>query len=261
MQIAIGENLKRLRKGRNITQEDLAAKLGVSFQAVSKWERGETYPDITMLPALANFFGVTTDEMIGMEDINRRETMWNIHGMVNDLRQAGKYEDAILLLREKLKLYPSDAGLISALAITQVMAHGGAEQASAIYKEAIEHFESYLDIGKNEKFYSYVRAVLVFLYDSVGEQEKAQALALTLPHIWESREVLSIELLEGEAYLAALRRTIVLTLSILADKIDDIGRPGDEKAVNIIRQLELGFSSHEDVGAMLEKIAGFLQGY
>lgn len=60
MKISIGDNLKRLCKGQNITQEELAASLGISFQAVSKWERGDTYPDITMLPALANFFSVTT---------------------------------------------------------------------------------------------------------------------------------------------------------------------------------------------------------
>lgn len=53
MTVYFSENLKRLRKEKNITQETLADYLGVSFQAVSKWEWGETYPDITMLPALS----------------------------------------------------------------------------------------------------------------------------------------------------------------------------------------------------------------
>jgi transcriptional regulator with XRE-family HTH domain len=258
MQIAIGENLKRLRKSRNMTQEDLATTLGVSFQAVSKWERGDTYPDIAMLPALANFFGVTTDELIGMEDLNKRETMWNIHKNVSDLQKAGQYGEATALLRDKLKLYPGDSGLISALAVTQVMAQSGGPQTAAIYNEAIEHFESYLDIGKNEKFYSYVRAVLVFLYDGVGERDKAHELALTLPHIWESREILAIEMLEGEAYTAALKRTMALVLSILADKVDDMGMPQDKQAAKYIQRLVLGFPSEGDVCEKLGKIAKFL---
>ena len=261
MQIAIGKNLKRLRKSRNITQEELATRLGVSFQAVSKWERGDTYPDITMLPALANFFGVTTDKLIGMEDINKHENMWNIHKTVNDLQKAGKCEEAIELLRTKLKLYPNDDGLISTLAITQVMAHYDAEQAMPVYKEAIEHFESYLDIGRNEKFYSYVRAILVFLYYGVGERDKARQLALTLPHIWESREVLSIEMLDGEEYTAALKRTIALALSIMADKIDDIGSRSDVASVKTkhIQRLVLGYSGDGDVGEKLNKIAEFVK--
>ena len=50
MTVYFGENLKRMRKETELTQEKLADFLGVSFQAVSKWERGETFPDITMLP-------------------------------------------------------------------------------------------------------------------------------------------------------------------------------------------------------------------
>ncbi len=75
MKINIAENLKRLRKERNITQEKLAEFIGVSFQAVSKWERNEGYPDITLLPVLANFFGVTTDELIGMNEIKDKQKL------------------------------------------------------------------------------------------------------------------------------------------------------------------------------------------
>lgn len=56
MTIYLGENLKNLRKARGITQESFANYLGVSFQAVSKWERNDSYPDITMLLKLQNSF-------------------------------------------------------------------------------------------------------------------------------------------------------------------------------------------------------------
>ena len=70
MNIYFGENLRNLRRGRNLTQENLADVFGVSFQTVSKWERGDSYPDITMLPEIADFFKVTTDELLG---VNRAE--------------------------------------------------------------------------------------------------------------------------------------------------------------------------------------------
>ena len=61
----IGRNILELRKQKNITQEELSAELGVTAAAVSKWENGYTLPDILMLCALADFFEVTTDELLG----------------------------------------------------------------------------------------------------------------------------------------------------------------------------------------------------
>ena len=61
----IGNNILALRKQKNITQEELAAELGVTAAAVSKWENGYTLPDILMLCALADYFEVTTDELLG----------------------------------------------------------------------------------------------------------------------------------------------------------------------------------------------------
>ena len=61
----LGKNICQLRRERNITQEDLAAELGVTAAAVSKWENDYTLPDVLMLCALADYFEVTTDEMLG----------------------------------------------------------------------------------------------------------------------------------------------------------------------------------------------------
>ena len=67
MEITIGVNIKRLRMAKNITQEQLSVAMNVTCAAVSKWERGETYPDITLLQPLAYFFGVTLDELMGYD--------------------------------------------------------------------------------------------------------------------------------------------------------------------------------------------------
>ena len=61
----LGTNIKTLRKQMNITQEQLAQALNVSSQAVSKWKTHISYPDITLLPAIADFFGVSIDFLFG----------------------------------------------------------------------------------------------------------------------------------------------------------------------------------------------------
>ena len=58
-------NFKTMRKQRNLTQEQIAETLGVSCQAVSKWETNSSYPDITLLPIVADYFGVSVDYLIG----------------------------------------------------------------------------------------------------------------------------------------------------------------------------------------------------
>lgn len=60
-----GKTIQDMRKQKNVTQEELAAELGVTAAAVSKWENGNTLPDILMLCALADYFQVTTDELLG----------------------------------------------------------------------------------------------------------------------------------------------------------------------------------------------------
>lgn len=65
---AIGRKISSLRKQKNMTQMDLADSMGISFQAVSNWERGLTMPDISKLPELAELFGVTVDEILGNKE-------------------------------------------------------------------------------------------------------------------------------------------------------------------------------------------------
>ena len=61
----LGKTILELRRKNNVTQEDLAAELGVTAAAVSKWENGYTLPDVLMLCALADYFQVSTDELLG----------------------------------------------------------------------------------------------------------------------------------------------------------------------------------------------------
>ena len=68
MESTIGKRIVKNRKRLGLTQDALAEKLGVTAQAVSKWENDQSCPDISMLPRLAAIFGITTDELLGMEE-------------------------------------------------------------------------------------------------------------------------------------------------------------------------------------------------
>lgn len=61
----VGRKISELRRERNMTQMELADQMGISFQAVSNWERGNSMPDISKLPELAGLFGVSIDELLG----------------------------------------------------------------------------------------------------------------------------------------------------------------------------------------------------
>ncbi len=61
--ITLGENIRRFRKMMNLTQEELADKIGVTYQAVSKWENAQSAPDVSFLPQLADLFGCNIDDL------------------------------------------------------------------------------------------------------------------------------------------------------------------------------------------------------
>ena len=73
MKNKIGEKIKTLRKKANITQEKLADYLGITFQSISRWESGICYPDLELLPAIANYFKITADELLGIGIMNKQE--------------------------------------------------------------------------------------------------------------------------------------------------------------------------------------------
>ncbi|HBG7286661.1 helix-turn-helix transcriptional regulator [Clostridioides difficile] len=76
MQIKIGKVIQCLRKERNLTQEQLAKFIGVSTPAVSKWESGNSYPDIELLPLLADFFNVSIDKLLNYKiDLSEEKVM------------------------------------------------------------------------------------------------------------------------------------------------------------------------------------------
>lgn len=91
----VGEQIAVLRKAKGITQSELGERIGVSFQAVSKWERGETLPDITILPDLAKILETTVDFiLLGSEKIIEYKGKFTVSDMKKGLiclKNAGEY--------------------------------------------------------------------------------------------------------------------------------------------------------------------------
>ena len=89
MKLKLGENLRRLRKERELTQEQFSTAIGVSFQAVSRWENGTAYPDMELLPVLSSFFGVSVDTLLGCPEVEKEE---QAAALLEELAKAASQE-------------------------------------------------------------------------------------------------------------------------------------------------------------------------
>ena len=112
MNLLIGENIKRIRRERNLTQEEVATHLGISFQSISKWERGDGYPDITMLPALSNYFGISVDDLLGVSEIEKNDVYNKINVDWSNNNKNGLHSENVTIMKQALKTFPNDALLL-----------------------------------------------------------------------------------------------------------------------------------------------------
>ena len=179
--IYLAEQLRTLRLAQGFTQEEVAAALHVSPQSVSKWERGESCPDIETLPPLANFFHTSVDALLGMDRICSRKRMSDTFTQAHSLFRQGQYADAAQILQAQLDLFPNDMSLMSELAFCLCFDPRRLD-------EAIRLCETVLRRDAPIKIQHTARAVLVFMYVKQGYLQKAQELAGFLPHVRESRE-------------------------------------------------------------------------
>ena len=116
MNLKVGTIIKNLRAERNITQESLAAVIGVTPQAISRWESEGGYPDIELLPALADFFSISTDELLGYKLFEREEELIQIKKELRRLAEVGTHEEKLSFSRNALIKYPADAKIKTYLA-------------------------------------------------------------------------------------------------------------------------------------------------
>ena len=160
MELNIGRSIKALRKERDLTQERLAEIFGVSFQAVSKWETGAAYPDLEMLPGIARFFGVTTDELLGVDASRSEEMIREIHdeaARVFDVppRKSSpeSYASVLSMLRKAVAQFPMSEELRYCLAWALrgniYFIRDDLERCNALQEEAICIYQKLIETTKN----------------------------------------------------------------------------------------------------------------
>lgn len=255
MRINIGDNLKQLRLQKGLTQEQVADVFGVSAQAISRWENNSSYPDITLLLGLAMYFNTSVDAIVGMDEIRKEETLHKIHGEINDLVINGQADKAVVLIRDSLKIYPNDSGLLMSLGET--LAHKRDDPIAT--QEAISIAERILqsnDVSTKAK--GTTSANLLFLYLRAEQHEKAKMLISSLPHIWESREILMPEIYSGEEYDTELKKCIIKVLSFLCQKIDTTTEREIGTTPAYI-QLGVDFTPKASTAEMLAQIKTYLE--
>lgn len=191
MIVKIGERIKHLRKTQNVTQETLAAALNISYQAVSKWENGTSLPDITLLPHIADFFGVTTDYLLDFSSQKQAEEIEELLAAAQKADRTGAPEVAISLLRQALCRYPNEHRILADLIEYQVTAWQSDDPAW------LADIETKAKVILNDCRIDALRyrtiTNLALAYSFAGEKAKAEQTATLLPaHTYSGKELLSM---------------------------------------------------------------------
>ena len=196
--IKLGEKIKSLRKQKNISQEVFANYLGVSFQAVSKWENGNTMPDVTIIPAIASFFGVSTDELF---DFNLFETEKHVEAIcAESLRyrnsDVAKSEE---ILRKGLQRFPGNDVILNNLLYTlDYQTRAG---------EVIDTCKSLITSTKDDSVKYDACRILATCYKENGQVDLIEPTLEMIPEIYFSKLELMASLLDGkDSYKAAQKQ-------------------------------------------------------
>ncbi len=221
MQLKLSEQLKLLRRKNGRTQEDLAAALDVTPQAVSRWERGFCCPDMALIPAIANYFGVSIDELFGYKNDRDKKIDAIIERVANfhiDSRGDDEWVDECLgIIRSGLAEFPQNERLLILLAETLSSAgwrrhhewlyydeegcirHDYDRHRKNIYwSEAVEICENLASTTVDNTIATRAIKTLVLLYRNLGEYEHAVDCAKRMPELKNCREVLLAAAVDGK---------------------------------------------------------------
>lgn len=259
MDLLIGKKIKQMRRERDLTQEELAAHLGISFQSISKWERGDGYPDITMLPALANYFKVSIDELLGISELEMRDQYLEINRTWAENNKAGKHSENVALMRSSLKTFPNDALLLVQLSTSLEKLEGSDEEKLKNLRESIAVQEQILRYGEDSEVRGATMYNICFAYWKVGEREKALEQAEKLPNLYKSRENALVYFLHGEGRKTAAREALTPMAWVIAHHLKALCEEENDptylsKAAQIIDILFDGEEKNEFVDTLRKSL-------
>ncbi|MBP3651145.1 MAG: helix-turn-helix transcriptional regulator [Clostridia bacterium] len=110
MKLSLPSNIHRLRKERGMTQEQLAEALGVTFAAVSKWERGAATPELNLIAEMADLFGVSFDALVGFQ--MQQGGPAALEERMHTLQRDKKYDEAVMEAEKALLRFPNDFRIV-----------------------------------------------------------------------------------------------------------------------------------------------------
>ncbi len=218
--IRIGEKIRLLRKKSDVTQDKLAYHLGVTPQAVSRWESGVCYPDMNYLPAIADYFSVTMDELLCYTGAQKAAKVREYLEEVERLLDRDRVTEALELLRTALAEAPSDYSL--QLETAQVLSlyaglleeSGGGERAAAArdaaLTEAVSLCRHILDDCTDDGLRDETKKVLCDIYaHQLDDVPRAEEIADQLHGMSVSREIIRATMLTGEVAFAQAQRNLI----------------------------------------------------
>lgn len=193
----IGNKIRELRKQRGITQEQLAESIGISFQAVSKWENNIALPDITLVPVPASYFGVSMDELFDFNLKKIEHAVRIITEKAYQYRESNPAESR-RILEEGLKKYPENDILLNNL--LYVLDYSvKPDETIAIASKLIEK------TNQNDVKYDALR-FLAYAYKAKGDLESAEAAIEQIPEIYFTKLTEKAYLLSGKAKFEAAEK-------------------------------------------------------
>ena len=210
MEIKLGEKIKALRKQKNISQEVLAQVLGVSFQAVSKWETGVTMPDVALIPAIASFFEVSTDELFDFNRMEQEQKVMELCWAAANYRWSDPARSEAML-RDALKQFPGNDIILNNLLYTMLMPERN--------EEVVTLCKSILEVTRDDEVKYDVLRILAKTYHDMGDQALVKPTLEQIPEIYFSKLELAAKYLEGEEALDAAQRQAALSRDDLLDML------------------------------------------
>lgn len=223
MEIKITNQLKKYRSKKGNTQEELAQYLGISTQAVSKWERGEGYPDITLLHKIAFFYTITVDELLGVDEIKKQERINEITDEYNKIRyhepldKGWHIDEGIELIRNALKEFPHNEFFSQLLASDLWWKGRCLDDGKDFFEEARVLCLDILSRSTEQRWRNCANEILFVIYADMGEKEKALEIAYQMPSPRGSMEYALTYLLKGEKLKKRLEQNIEIFKDLLEE--------------------------------------------
>jgi len=231
MRIMIGEKIKTLRKKDGRTQDDLAKALGITNQAVSRWEANKAYPDMEMIPAIANYFHVSIDELFGYNNdrestlssyIEKADAFFKLKNYPPSDKKAFQKQE--VFLREALTEFPNEWHLqerlaqlirmISNINKNEKKGEDRSKEATELLEQAYQNCD---DIEqKDYLLHSFIEAL-----NQLGDYQKIKEIALHNTPVFNSREIIRATIMEENLRSRYISEAFLVLLHQLAETVND----------------------------------------